>query len=128
MGGERIARLQPGPVLLGAHSRSFSRRASPFTRIGPWSDERDGAHAGPTRRVVQQHRDFGLFRVPSLRGVALTAPYMHDGRLPTLHAVVRHYSQLDEDRLHADGSRTLRPLRLAAPGTSSTSHSPRLTA
>jgi cytochrome c peroxidase len=30
--------------------------------------------------------------VPSLRNVALTAPYMHDGRLATLEAVVDHYS------------------------------------
>jgi cytochrome c peroxidase len=33
-------------------------------------------------------------RVPTLRNVALTAPYMHDGRLPTLAAVLEHYSQL----------------------------------
>jgi cytochrome c peroxidase len=34
------------------------------------------------------------------------------GALPTLRAVVRHYSELDEDRLHADGVRILPPLRL----------------
>jgi cytochrome c peroxidase len=38
---------------------------------------------------------------------------MHDGSLPTLEAVVRHYSELDEERLHADGERLLRPLRLS---------------
>ena len=37
---------------------------------------------------------------------------MHDGRLATLQDVVRHYSELDEDRLHADGEAILRPLRL----------------
>lgn len=36
--------------------------------------------------------DNGRFRVPSLRNVALTAPYMHDGSLATLEAVVEHYS------------------------------------
>ena len=66
-----------------------------------------------TRHVLPQHRHFGEFRVPSLRGVALTAPFMHDGRLSTLEAVVRHYSELDEERLHADGERILRPLRLS---------------
>jgi cytochrome c peroxidase len=35
----------------------------------------------------------GRFRVPSLRNVALTAPYMHDGSLPTLEAVVAHYAR-----------------------------------
>ncbi len=33
----------------------------------------------------------GAFKVPSLRNVALTAPYMHDGSLPTLELVVEHY-------------------------------------
>ncbi|MDP2133626.1 MAG: hypothetical protein Q8J99_08460, partial [Sulfuritalea sp.] len=31
----------------------------------------------------------------------------------TLRAVVRHYSELDEDRLHADGERILKPLKLS---------------
>jgi len=38
---------------------------------------------------------------------------MHDGSLPTLAAVVRHDSELDEDRLHADGERMLRPFKLS---------------
>ncbi|MDQ2770055.1 MAG: cytochrome-c peroxidase [Bacteroidota bacterium] len=37
--------------------------------------------------------DNGKFRVPSLRNVALTAPYMHDGRFATLEAVVDHYNE-----------------------------------
>ena len=36
--------------------------------------------------------DNGKFRVPSLRNIALTAPYMHDGRFATLEAVVDHYN------------------------------------
>lgn len=35
----------------------------------------------------------GAFRTPSLRNVALTAPYMHDGSMPDLGAVIRHYEQ-----------------------------------
>jgi cytochrome c peroxidase len=34
------------------------------------------------------------FRVPPLRNVELTAPYMHDGVYPTLDAVLRHYSDV----------------------------------
>jgi len=34
------------------------------------------------------------FRVPPLRNVELTAPYMHDGAYPTLEAVVRHYNNV----------------------------------
>ena len=37
--------------------------------------------------------DNGKFRIPSLRNIALTAPYMHDGRFATLEAVVDHYNE-----------------------------------
>ena len=64
-----------------------------------------------------QHRNWGEFRVPSLRNVAETAPYMHNGSLATLEAVVRHYSEVDVERLHGDdGARLVRPLRLSAAG------------
>lgn len=36
--------------------------------------------------------DEGLFKTPTLRNVALSAPYMHDGRFQTLHEVVEHYN------------------------------------
>lgn len=36
--------------------------------------------------------DNGLFKVPSLRNIAVTGPYMHDGRFNTLEEVVEHYS------------------------------------
>jgi cytochrome c peroxidase len=36
--------------------------------------------------------DNGKFRVPTLRNIALTAPYMHDGRFETLEEVLEHYS------------------------------------
>lgn len=39
-------------------------------------------------RVTSIDRDRGVFRVPSLRNVALTAPYFHDGRAPTLEIAV----------------------------------------
>lgn len=37
-------------------------------------------------------RDQGRFRTPSLRNVAVTAPYMHDGRFDRLDQVIRHYA------------------------------------
>jgi cytochrome c peroxidase len=40
-----------------------------------------------TRRAA----DVGKFKAPSLRNVALTAPYMHDGSIATLEEVVKHY-------------------------------------
>jgi cytochrome c peroxidase len=41
-------------------------------------------------------------RVPTLRNVALTAPYMHDGRYATLEAVLEHYSRLARQRPAVD--------------------------
>lgn len=42
--------------------------------------------------VTGQQSDRGVFKIPSLRNVALTAPYMHDGRFQTLEQVVEHYN------------------------------------
>ena len=65
------------------------------------------------RHVEPLHANFGQFKTPSLRNVARTAPYMHDGRYETLRRVVRHYSELDMERVHADGEQLLRPLGLS---------------
>lgn len=43
-------------------------------------------------RITELEQDEGLFRVPSLRNVELTAPYMHDGRFASLEVVLDHYS------------------------------------
>lgn len=47
--------------------------------------------------------DVGRFRTPTLRNIALTAPYMHDGSLPTLADVIAHYA--DPFALDAAGQR-----------------------
>ena len=81
--------------------------------LGVYNDDPERTSATGTRHVRLEHRNWGEFRVPSLRNVAKTAPYMHNGHLATLREVVRYYSELNEDRLHADGERILRPLRLS---------------
>ncbi|MDX1475880.1 MAG: c-type cytochrome, partial [Reinekea sp.] len=60
--------------------------------------------------------DVGKFKIPSLRNVAVTAPYMHDGRFATLEQVIRHYltgvqahENLDA-RLQVNGSPQYLPL------------------
>jgi cytochrome c peroxidase len=42
--------------------------------------------------VTKQPSDRHKFSTPSLRNIARTAPYMHDGRFATLEEVVQHYS------------------------------------
>lgn len=44
------------------------------------------------REFTQRLEDEGKFKAPSLRNIALTAPYMHDGSVATLEAVMDHYS------------------------------------
>jgi cytochrome c peroxidase len=41
---------------------------------------------------TQHKSDRGRFRAPTLRNIAVTAPYMHDGSIPTLRKVVEHYA------------------------------------
>jgi cytochrome c peroxidase len=43
-------------------------------------------------RVTELPQDLHKFKVPSLRNIEKTAPYMHDGRFYTLEAVLNHYS------------------------------------
>jgi cytochrome c peroxidase len=50
-----------------------------------------GALGRPSNDPFTPSND-GKFKVPSLRNIALTAPYMHDGRFGTLEQVVEHYS------------------------------------
>jgi cytochrome c peroxidase len=100
-----------GGVDPGRHAGLRALQASRFNRLGPHADDA-GAGAVATRHVRLEHRHFGEFRVPTLRTLKHTAPYFHDGSRATLADVVRHYSELDEDRLHADGERILVPLRL----------------
>jgi len=45
--------------------------------------------------ITGQSRDAGMFKVPSLRNVAVTAPYMHNGMFATLRAVLDYYNDPD---------------------------------
>lgn len=58
-----------------------------FQNNGLYRDYPDGGRF----RITGNERDHGKFKVPSLRNVALTAPYMHDGSIATLEAVLQHY-------------------------------------
>jgi len=104
----------PGRVDAGRYEGIRRLKASRYNLLGPFNDDPTRGTATGTRYVASEHRNFGEFKVPSLRNVARTAPYMHNGSLATLRDVVRHYSEIDEDRLHADGERILKPLRLSA--------------
>ncbi len=56
--------------------------------MGAYPSENQGVFS-----VTQKPEDMGHFRAPSLRNIALTAPYMHDGSKKTLDEVIEHYSK-----------------------------------
>jgi cytochrome c peroxidase len=54
------------------------------------------------QNVTHDIADAGKFKIPNLRNVALTAPYMHDGRFATLDDVLNHYSHGIADHPNLD--------------------------
>lgn len=102
----------PGRVDKGRYGGIQLLRKSPFNLLGAYNDDRTRATAGFTRHLRLTPKNWGEFRVPSLRNAARTAPYMHDGSRATLEDVVDHYSEIPEDRLHQDGEKLLKPLNL----------------
>ncbi len=50
-------------------------------------------------------------RVPTLRNIALTAPYMHDGRFATLDSVLDHYARVAQSARRGGSSKTDKRLR-----------------
>ncbi len=61
--------------------------------------------------VTRQPEDIGAFKTPTLREVARTAPYMHDGRFGTLDEVVNFYNHGGVRNPHQDS--IMRPLFLS---------------
>ena len=66
-----------------------------FHNTGLYNVDGHGAYPAIDRGlldVTHVSSDMGKFRAPTLRNIAVTAPYMHDGSIPTLEAAVVHYA------------------------------------
>lgn len=61
-------------------------------------------------RLTHDSADLALFKVPTLRNIALTGPYMHDGSLSTLTEVLNHYNSGGAG--HVNQSELIKPLNL----------------
>lgn len=61
-------------------------------------------------RITALQSDVGKFKVPSLRNIELTGPYMHDGSIATLEGVIEHYNMGGEQ--HPNKSGLIQPLNL----------------
>ena len=68
-------------------------RADPFNGAGAFSDDPSGAAREKLEFLPAPDTQLGAFKTPTLRNVALTAPYMHDGRFATLQDVMRFYAE-----------------------------------
>lgn len=80
-----------------------------------------GLYNGTTQKdegrffITNDKKDLGRFKTPGLRNVAVTGPYMHDGRFKTLEQVVQYYNNpymFVEDPLNMD-TLLLQPLQLS---------------
>ncbi|MGI9303328.1 MAG: cytochrome-c peroxidase [Gammaproteobacteria bacterium] len=81
----------------------------PFNCLGPYSDA-EPEQCRELDFIKTRGRELpGAFKVPTLRNVAETAPYMHDGRFATLEEVLDHYRTAPKRRL---GHQELNPLAL----------------
>lgn len=68
---------------------------SPFHNTGLYNLDGSGAYPVPNtgvHAVTDDPADMGRFKAPTLRNIALTAPYMHDGSIATLDEVLDHYA------------------------------------
>ncbi|MCI1186959.1 c-type cytochrome [Hymenobacter sp. DH14] len=99
---DQVARGEHGAVLSAAEQRGrvlVAQQCASCHATDLFSDESYrnngldatfGADSGRAH-ITARAADVGRFKVPSLRNVALTAPYMHDGRFATLEQVLAHY-------------------------------------
>ena len=62
-------------------------------------------------RFSKDSNDIALFKVPTLRNIEVTAPYMHDGSIKTLKQVIEHYNS--GGKSHANKSSLILPLELS---------------
>ena len=65
-----------------------------FHNTGLYNIDGKGSYPAPNtgiNEITHEAEDMGRFKVPTLRNIALTAPYMHDGSVATLQDAIAHY-------------------------------------
>lgn len=69
--------------------------AEPFNSASAHSDDRSGPRASALAHLARGPQTWGEFKTPTLRNVALSPPYMHQGQKADLDAVLHYYSTLE---------------------------------
>jgi len=104
---KRGRRLFFGKARCGTCHHGFNLTNLEFVNIGLYEHYADRGRG----RITLDPADDGKFRVPTLRNIALTAPYMHDGSLPDLRAVVDFY--VEGGKAHPNKDRRIFPVPLS---------------
>jgi cytochrome c peroxidase len=95
----------------GAFDGQSKLAQNTFRRSSRWSDDQSPA-SDATEVVPPTTLLKGAWRTPSLRNVALTAPYMHDGAYATLEQVIAHYQRGGSDEAIGTRAADIKPLAL----------------
>lgn len=110
--------FDPTPVLTAQEMRGFQIfDDNPRTRCNSCHDLRLGTNVwqanngldvvptdpGTLNEALRRDGSLGVFRAASLRNIAVTGPYMHDGRFATLRDVINHYDLGVQDGPNLDG-------------------------
>ncbi len=103
---------RPGEVDPGRYGGIKKLLSDRMNLLGPYNDDAKRSTTAGTEHVSLEQRNFGQFKVPSLRNLESSMPYMHNGSLASLHDVVKRYSEISPDRLHSHGEGILKPLHL----------------
>jgi cytochrome c peroxidase len=99
----------------GRHAGVESVLRDSFNALSAYSDAREGAPRDKLEFLARGPELWGQFKTPTLRNVARTAPYMHQGQLATLRDVVHFYSTLEGAAPAGHHQElTLQPLGLSA--------------
>lgn len=85
----------------------FNFTSYAFENNGLYIDYKDSGRM----RLTQLPEDRAKFKVPTLRNISLTAPYMHDGSISTLTEVIEHYNNGGKN--HINKSSLIKPLGLS---------------
>jgi cytochrome c peroxidase len=111
----RCGQCHSGFNLSGPTQHEADVAGPTFHNTGLYNVDGSGSYPSTDRGifdVTHQPVDMGRFRAPTLRNIAVTAPYMHDGSVLTLEAAVAHYASGGVDSPFK--SPRIRPFRITA--------------
>ena len=87
------------PMALGTNLKFSNNGLDKAESIEDFKDFGLGGFTG-------KEEDYGKFKIPSLRNIAFTAPYMHDGRFESLEEVLDFYSEGVQENINIDSKMT----------------------